>query len=124
MQDYRKLLVWNKAHNFALRIYKVTSCFPKEETYSLVSQLRRAVVSIPSNIAEGCGRNGNKELKQFISISLGSSNEVEYQLLLAYDLGYITPSEYEKLKDEILEIRKMLIGFINKLCVNLKTNNC
>ncbi len=107
--------VWQKAHKFALKIYEITSCFPKEETYSLVSQIRRSVVSIPSNICEGCGRGGKKELKQFMRISLGSANELEYQLLLSHDLGYICKVDYKNLKDEILEIRKMLISYINKI---------
>ena len=83
MQDYRRLKVWQKAHEFVLKVYKVTSPFPREEIYSLVSQIRRAAISIPSNISEGCGRFGNRELKQFMSIAIGSANEVEYQFLLS-----------------------------------------
>ena len=115
MQDYRKLKVWQKSHVFVLSIYKITACFPREEIYSLVNQLRRAAVSIPSNIAEGCGRTGNRGLKQFMSIAMGSTNEVEYQLLLAKDLGYIPTEEYNTLGKEAVEIRKMLASYIKRI---------
>ena len=115
MRDYKKLKVWQKAHAFALNVYKVTSGFPREELYSLVSQLRRAVVSIPSNISEGCGRYGSKELKQFMSIAMGSANEVGYQLLLSKDLGYISEDNYNNLEVEIDEIQKMLASYIRRL---------
>ena len=115
MQDYRKLMVWQKSHGLALKIYKVTSSFPREEIYSLVSQIRRAAISIPSNISEGCGRFGNRELKQFMSIAMGSANEVEYQLLLSKDLGHISMKDYNSLGDEITEIRKMLASYIKRI---------
>ena len=115
MQDYRNLKVWQKAHGFVLKIYKATSSFPREEIYSLVSQIRRAAVSIPSNIAEGCGRTGNRELKQFMGIAMGSATEVGYQLLLAKDLGYIQIENYNKLNEEVDEIQKMLASYIRKI---------
>ena len=115
MLDYRKLNVWQKAHVFALEIYKISSAFPQNEIYGLVSQMRRAAVSIPSNISEGCGRLGNSELKQFLGVSMGSANEIEYQLLLACDLGYISRNDYEKLGSNIEEIRKMLASYIKKI---------
>ena len=115
MQDYRKLIVWQKAHELVLKIYKATSFFPREEMYSLVNQIRRAAVSIPSNISEGCGRYGNRELKQFMSIAMGSANEVEYQLLLAKDLGYIAIENYNALSRDIIEIRKMLASYIKRI---------
>jgi four helix bundle protein len=115
MLDYRKLNVWQKAHEFALEIYKISSVFPQNEVYGLVSQMRRAAVSIPSNISEGCGRTGNNELKQFLSVSMGSANEIEYQLFLACDLGYISRSDYKKLNSDIEEIRKMLASYIKKI---------
>lgn len=115
MQDYRKLKVWQKAHKLVLVIYKATASFPREEMYSLVNQIRRAAVSIPSNISEGCGRYGNRELKRFMSIAMGSANEVEYQLLLAKDLGYITIDDYNALNRDIIEIRKMLASYIKRI---------
>ncbi|GAH32299.1 unnamed protein product, partial [marine sediment metagenome] len=83
MKDFREMQVWNKGHKLALEIYKLTGGFPKEEIYGLSSQIRRAAVSIPTNIAEGCGRGSAKELKQFLKISMGSASEVEYQILLS-----------------------------------------
>ena len=86
MKDFRKLLVWEKAHQLTLSIYNVTAAFPSEETYGLTSQMRRAASSIPSNIAEGCGREGDAELSRFCTIARGSASELEYQILLSRDL--------------------------------------
>jgi len=98
-----------------LKVYKITSSFPKEEIYGLTNQLRRAAVSISSNIAEGACRSGDKELKYFMTMSLGSASEVEYQLLLSHDLGDISTSIHKELEDKIIEIKKMLTGYIKKL---------
>src|SRR5688500_2171035 len=97
MQDYKELKVWEKAHSFTLKIYQVTKEFPKEEIYGLTSQMRRAAASIPVNIAEGCGRKFNLELANFFQISLGSSNEMEYDLLLAKELVYLSEPNYSEL---------------------------
>jgi four helix bundle protein len=86
MKDFRQLKVWEKSHELALAIYHITAAFPREETYGLASQIRRAASSIPSNIAEGCGRNGDAELARFCIIARGSASELEYQLLLGRDL--------------------------------------
>lgn len=86
MKDFRSLQVWEKAHRLALEIYKATQDFPREESYGLTSQLRRAAASIPTNIAEGCGRGSDRELAQFIQIAVGSASEVEYLLELSHDL--------------------------------------
>ena len=115
MQDYKKLKVWELSHELTLEVYQKTSVFPKEELFGLTSQLRRASSSIPTNIAEGCGRNSNKDFAQFLNISLGSLNEVTYFILLAKDLNYINIEEYSKLTDECNEIKAMLIGLINKI---------
>jgi four helix bundle protein len=98
-----------------MEIYKVSAAFPKEEMYGLTSQLRRASVSIPANIAEGCGRSSDAELAHFLHISLGSTSEVDYYLLLVRDLGWIKPEDYQRLSEEIDEIRRMLISFIKKV---------
>ena len=87
MKDFRNLVVWQKSHKLTLDVYEATRKFPKEELYGLVSQLRRACSSIPCNIAEGCGRRGNGEFHRFLQIATGSASEVEYQLLLAHELG-------------------------------------
>jgi four helix bundle protein len=117
MQNYKDLKVWNKAHDFTLAIYKVTVLFPKEETYSLTNQLRRAAYSIPSNIAEGCGKKSQADFANFLNISLGSANEAEYFLLLCKDLNYLSQANYESLFKEINEVKAMLISLINKVRV-------
>jgi len=115
MQNYRALKVWQKAHVFTLDIYKITQTFPKTETYSLVNQMKRSASSIPTNIAEGCGRNSNSDLAYFLNIALGSSNEIDYQVLLVKDLGYISQESYETLESQIGEIKAMLINLISKV---------
>ena len=115
MKDFRKLLVWEKSHKLTLDIYRVTSLFPREELYGLTSQIRRASVSIPANIAEGCGRDSERELLRFMRIAMGSSSELEYELLLAQDLGFISDEEFNKIQGDLVEVRKMLNAFIQRL---------
>ena len=115
MRDFRKLKVWQKAHGLTLQTYKITKNFPSDERFGLTAQLRRSAASIPTNIAEGCGRNGERELARFMSIAAGSASEAEYQLLLAYDLKYIQSEIYSKLNQETNEIQRMLSSFIQKL---------
>jgi four helix bundle protein len=98
-----------------LEVYRLTKGFPKDELYGLTSQMRRAASSIPANISEGCGRDGDAELRRFLNIALGSACELDYFILLAADLGHLQPEEVRKLSPEILEIRRMLGGFIQKL---------
>lgn len=115
MKDFRQLKVWDKAHQFALEIYKETKGFPKEELYGLTSQIRRSTMSIPTNIAEGCGRNTDAEFARFLQIAMGSSSEAEYQILLARDLGFITNENYEKLQIQVEEIKRMLASLLKTL---------
>ena len=115
MKDFRSLKVWQKGHELALAVYKATLSFPREEMYGLVSQLRRAASSIPANIAEGCGCNGNREFARFLGIALRSASETEYHLLLARDLGYLDIKTYEELNNQATEVKRMLTGFIQKL---------
>ena len=115
MQDFTKLLVWQKAHSLTISIYKLTSQMPPEEKFGLISQIRRSAISIESNIAEGCGRNHDKEFARFLDISMGSSFELRCQLLIARDLGYITPNQSRILESNILEINRMLGGFLKRL---------
>jgi four helix bundle protein len=115
MRDYRELKVWAKAHGLVLDVYRATAGFPREEMYGLTSQIRRCCVSIPSNIAEGCGRDGEPELARFLVIASGSASELDYQLLLARDLGFLGETSYAKLSNGLSEIRKMLTSFIAKL---------
>ena len=115
MRDFRKLKVWEKAHDLTLAVYALTHTFPREELYGLTSQIRRASVSISANIAEGCGRSGEPELGRFLHIGLGSSSELEYHLLLAYVLGFMSQSDHEKLETKITEVKRMLTALIQKL---------
>ena len=115
MKDFREILVWQRSHALTLEIYRLTHHFPSEEKFGLVNQMRRAASSIPANIAEGCGRNGDAELKRFMNIALGSACELDYFILLASDLGHLPKHESTKLAGEILEIRRMLGAFIQKL---------
>ena len=115
MKNFRELNVWQKAHAFVLDIYRITASYPEEERFGLVSQIRRSAVSIPANIAEGCGRDGDREFRRFLTIAAGSASETEYHLLLSRDLNFITADIHSKLDQQINEIKRMLNGFIKKL---------
>ena len=115
MRDFHKLLIWQKSHQFVLKVYDVSKSFPNEELFGLTSQIRRAASSIPTNIAEGCGRATNKDFAHFLQISIASASEVEYELLLANDLNYINEHDYQTLKEEIITIRKMIIKYRSEL---------
>jgi four helix bundle protein len=115
MINFIDLKIWVRSHNFVLEIYKITQSFPDSEKYNLTSQVRRAASSIPINIAEGCGRNSDGELERFLNFSMGSASEVEYLILLSKDLEYIDLKTYEDLKNELIEIKKMLNVFIQKV---------
>ena len=115
MRDFRKLKVWQKAHPSTLGTYKATATFPKIEIYGITSQTRRSAVSIPANIAEGCGRNGEAEFARFLQIAMGSASELEYHLLLAHDLNLLKTPEYQKLATEVIDVKRMLTSFIQKL---------
>jgi four helix bundle protein len=115
VKDFKKLVVWQKAHNLTLAIYNHTSKFPKDELYGLIGQLRRAAASIRANIAEGCGREGDAELKRFFNIALGSASELHYHLILAHDLNYIDNDVFNSLEQNTIEVKQMLTAFIQKL---------
>ena len=115
MRDFRNLQVWEKSHSLTLNVYKATASFPKDELYGLISQIRRSSASIPTNIAEGCGRSGDAELARFMTISMGSASELEYQLLLAHDLNYLNQDTYTNLHEKVTEVKRMLSGFIKTL---------
>jgi four helix bundle protein len=106
-RSYRDLDVWRLAIEFVKDVYRVTEKFPPSEIYGLTNQLRRAAISIPSNIAEGQGRNSSKEFRQFLAVALGSLAEVETQLIIANGIGYLPASELAKLADDLDIIRKM-----------------
>jgi four helix bundle protein len=115
MKDFRDLKVWEKAHAPTLACYEATKPFPREEIFALVSQIRRAASSIPANIAEGCGRRGNAELRRFLQVAMGSANELEYHLLLSKDLGYLRPDLHENLEPRVHEVKRMLASLIRKV---------
>ena len=115
MRNFYELQVWIKSHALTLKIYKITKSFPNDELFGLINQMRRSSSSIPTNIAEGCGRYSNPDFKRFLTISSGSSSELEYQLLLARDLNYLSESHFFELTNDVVEIRKMLNAFYNKL---------
>lgn len=107
LKTYRDLQVWQKAIDFSVKIYALTQEFPKEEIYGLTSQLRRASVSIASNIAEGQKRGSKKDFAQFLRVAYGSCAEVDSQLEISTRIGYIKTAEYEKIQNELIIIMKM-----------------
>lgn len=116
MRDFRNIKAWIKGHQLVLATYKATQDFPSDERFGLISQMRRAATSIPTNIAEGCGRDGDKELAYFLRVAAGSSSELEYLFLAANDLGYQKSDTYEALNQQVIEV-KMLNGFLKSLRV-------
>lgn len=126
MSNYKKLKVWEDAHQFTINIYNITKKFPNNEQYGLTSQIRRSSSSIPTNIVEGSGQLNNGNLIRFLGIAKGSAFETEYQLLLSKDLKYITNEEYKFLLAKIQSIICMLTGLIKSLKsknYKLKTKN-
>ena len=115
MRDFKQLKVWQKSHALTLQVYKVTKTFPREETYGLVSQIRPSSSSIPANIAEGCGRDGDAEFARFLQIAMGSATELEYHIILARDLGLIAPTTFDALNDEVTQTKRMLTTFIQRV---------
>jgi len=115
MQDFRNLIVWKKAMSFTKSIYLLTKGFPREELFGLVAQLRRAAVSVPGNIAEGKGKNSDRDLLKFLYISRGSLNECETYIELAYSLDYINQNQYEQIIKERGEVGFLLHQLIQSL---------
>jgi four helix bundle protein len=115
MQDFRKLKEWRIAHEFALEIYKATVAYPFEERFGLVTQLRKASVSLVSNIAEGSSRGSDADFRRFLIISLGSLAEVECQIMLSKDLAMLSAVPYDRLSARIVELRRMLWPLVQRL---------
>ncbi len=115
MKDFRELKVWQRSHQITLAIYKISATFPKEELYGLTSQIRRSSSSIPTNIAEGCGRGTDPDFARFLQIAMGSASELEYQLLLSLDLEFINYEIYQDINIELTETKRMLNSLIQKL---------
>ena len=115
MEDFRNLKVWQKAHRMVLDIYRVSALFPADERFGVVSQIRRAGVSVPSNLAEGCSRDGGRDFCRYLRISLGSANEVQYLLLLARDLRFLGDAEFARMEPKLEEVRRMQIGLLGRV---------
>jgi four helix bundle protein len=122
MQDFRNLQVWQKSHKLTLETYAVCANITHPRFYSLRDQLTRAAVSVPANLAEGCGRTGDRELRRFVRVSLGSASELEYHLLLAHDLGLLPQAVHERLAAATVEVKRMLSGFAAHLTAGLKAD--
>jgi four helix bundle protein len=115
MHKYKELIIWKKAISLVTEIYIVTAAFPDKERFNLISQINRAAVSIPSNIAEGAGRNSDKEFIQFLSIAHASSYELETQLIVSNNLGYLKQENLHKLLESIEELQKMNFSFTTEI---------
>jgi four helix bundle protein len=115
MEDFKDLKVWVKAHELTLAIYQSARKFPREEIYGLTSQVRRASASIGANIAEGCGRRSDAEMRRFVQIARGSASELECHLLLARDLQFLPVDEYAELEGKVFEIQRMLAALVQRL---------
>jgi four helix bundle protein len=115
MQDFRSLRVWQASHRLTCDIYRQTAAFPASETYGLSSQMRRAAVLIGSNIAGACGRGGTLEFARFLRIAMGSASELEYQILLARDLGFLTSEADIPLAQGVTDVKRMLAALIGKI---------
>lgn len=118
MHNYKELTVWRRSVEIATSVYKATQNYPKHELYGLTSQIRRSAISISSNIAEGAGRNSDKDFSRFLNISYGSSFELETQLIISKELNYLDDSSFNELNHDLTEIQKMLYSFIKKLSEN------
>jgi len=115
MHNFKKLEIWSKSMSIVTEIYQITNTFPNCERFGLISQMQRSAVSIPSNIAEGSAKSSNKDFARFLEMSIGSSFELETELIVSFNLKYIDTIVYENLSSEIAEIQKMIYGFKNKL---------
>jgi four helix bundle protein len=115
MKDFRDLIVWRKAHELTLLVYRLSKEFPKEELYGLTSQMRRASASIGANIAEGCGKKTDADFARFVQIAFGSANELDYLALLTFDLQILKEKDYQVLSIQIIEVKKMLAALLRKL---------
>ncbi|NQY31194.1 MAG: four helix bundle protein [Flavobacteriaceae bacterium] len=115
MRDFKKYDIWKLSHQLTLDVYLVSKSFPKEEIYGIVSQIRRASTSIPTNISEGCGRDSDAEFNRFLTIALGSASEVEYLLILSKDLNYIDSNSFIQLDENINIIKRKIYSLKQKL---------
>jgi four helix bundle protein len=118
MHRFKELKVWQKGRELVKEIYQATHKFPKEELFGITSQMRRSAISIPSNIAEGCGRNTGNDLNRFLDIANGSSFELETLVILCFDLDYLSQKEFEYFDAKLNEIQRMIYGFKQSIQTN------
>ncbi|MEM8523540.1 MAG: four helix bundle protein [Bacteroidota bacterium] len=115
--NFKNLEIWKRSRKLVKKVYIITRQLPKEELFVLTAQIRKSVVSMPSNVAEGCGRGTDKQLAHFLDIAIGSNCELETQIYLCYDLTYINKEQQDTLVKELSEIRRMMLSFRNGLSV-------
>ena len=115
MRNFKRYETWQRAHALTLAVYRASERFPQAETFGLKAQIRRAAISVPSNLAEGAGRSSDRDFARFVSVAVGSVNEVDYQLMLARDLGYLDPETYLDLADGASQVRRMLTSLRKRL---------
>jgi four helix bundle protein len=115
MRDYKKYTVWQDSHQLTMITYKLTKQFPKEELFGITSQLRRATSSIPTNIAEGCGRESDADFRRFLVMAHGYATEVEYLIFLSFELDYVSRTEFDEFTEKVIILRKQLRKLIDKL---------
>jgi four helix bundle protein len=115
VQDFRNLKVWQKSHALVLSTYTATGGFPKHELFGLTSQMRRSAYSIPTNIAEGCGRGTDPDFARFLQIAMGSACELEYQFILASDLAYLSMVTVDRLTQDLCEVKRMHTALLTKV---------
>ncbi len=120
MQDFKNLSVWQRARRLTKTVYEITADYPGSEEFGLKSQMRRAMVSVCSNIAEGCGRRGDTEFRRFLDVAMGSACELECETILSFDLAFITESVQERILAALLEIKRMLSGLMQTLVVPVR----
>ncbi len=120
MKNYKDLLVWQKAHKLVFDVYKISNKYPSGERYNLTRQVRRAAISIPTNIAEGCGKLTQPDFAKYLQDAFGSTQEVEYLSFLSFELSYLKREDYDKLDKKINEVKAMLISLIKKVRTDLK----
>jgi four helix bundle protein len=115
MQDFRNLNVWRKSHSLTLDVYRMSRTLPKDEQYNLVSQIRRACVSIEANIAEGCGRGSDADFARFLQMAMGSATELECHLLISVDLDLMNKVQHQELEQRTRELKRMLSALLSRL---------
>jgi four helix bundle protein len=122
MHNFKELKIWQRGMELAVEVYRVAETFPKDERFGLTSQVKRCVVSVPSNISEGAGRATEKQFRHFLEFSMGSINELQTQMELARRFNYIDQETNDRILDEALQVYKMILAFYNKINIDSNPN--